>query len=106
MKKRSFAARIGRVLWKPLLILAIAALFLTSLTRLDEGQREEGRAQLEEALRRAAVSCYADQGIYPPSLDYLLAHSGVQVDFDRYAVFYDVFAENLMPDITVVELPS
>ena len=27
----------------------------------------------------------------------------MQVDEDRYTVFYEAFAENLMPEITVVE---
>ena len=28
---------------------------------------------------------------------------GLQIDTDRYTVYYDVFASNLMPDITVLE---
>ncbi len=57
---------------------------------------------METALRRAAVACYAAEGIYPPTLDYLKQHYGVQIDENRYAVFYEVFADNLMPDITVL----
>lgn len=49
------------------------------------------------------MACYAAEGIYPPDLDYLKDHYGVQVDEERYTVFYSVFAENLMPDITVLE---
>ena len=51
----------------------------------------------------SCVACYAAEGIYPPDLDYLKDHYGVQVDEERYTVFYSVFAENLMPDITVLE---
>lgn len=87
-------------------VLAAAALFcfLAALSNLTQGQGEEGRRQLEDSLRRAAVACYAAEGIYPPTLDYLEEHYGIQIDRDRYAVFYDIFAENLMPGITVVEL--
>ena len=87
----------------PVLVAAVALLFLTGLSNLDRDRSEEGRQQLEEALRRAAVACYAAEGIYPPDLAYLEKHYGIQVDEKRYAVFYEVFASNLMPDITVLE---
>lgn len=90
-------------LFLPLAAVAVLLMFLTGLSNLDRGRTEEGRQQLEDALRRAAVACYAAEGIYPPDLDYLKEHYGVQVDEENYAVFYEVFASNLMPDITVLE---
>ena len=87
----------------PVAVAAVLLLFLTGLSNLDRDRSEEGRKQLEEALRRGAVACYAAEGIYPPNVEYLEEHYGVQVDEERYAVFYEVFASNLMPDITVLE---
>lgn len=87
----------------PILVVVAALVFLTGLSNLDRDRSEEGRQQLEEALRRAAVACYAAEGIYPPNLAYLEEHYGIQVDEDRYTVFYEVFASNLMPDITVLD---
>lgn len=87
----------------PVMIAAVLLLFLTGLSNLDRDSSEEGRQQLEDALRRAAVACYATEGVYPPNLDYLKEHYGIQVDEEHYAVFYEVFASNLMPDITVLE---
>ena len=57
---------------------------------------------MEDAVRRSAVACYAAEGVYPPTLTYLEERYGLQIDTARYTVFYDVFAENLMPDITVL----
>ena len=82
---------------------AVLLWFFTALNRLGIDQSSEGREQLETALRRAAVACYATEGIYPPTLDYLTEQYGVQIDDDRYMVFYENFADNLMPDITVLE---
>ena len=93
-----------RGLLMPAAAAAVLACFLLALSNLTQGQGEEGRRQLEDSLRRAAVACYAAEGIYPPTLDYLEEHYGIQIDRDRYAVYYDIFAENLMPGITVVEL--
>ena len=86
-----------------LLTLAVLVVFLTALSNLEGGQGEERRLQLEESVRRAAVTCYAVEGIYPPDLDYLRQHYGIQVDEKHYDVFYEVFGSNIMPDITVVE---
>lgn len=83
-------------------LLLTAVWFLAAAGNVDAGQQEAGRQQLEDALRRAAVACYAAEGIYPPTVDYLTQHYGIQIDRERYYVFYEVFAENLMPEITVL----
>lgn len=96
-----------RTMGKALLALALAAAvlacFLYALANLSRDQGTEGKAQLEAAVRRAAVACYAAEGVYPPDLNYLEEHYGLQVDETRYQVSYQIFASNLMPDITVLE---
>ena len=90
--------------WLAALLAALCLIFfITSLASVDRQQGEEGRQQLETALRRAAVACYAAEGIYPPTVEYLQQHYGVQIEEERYIVFYEIFANNLMPDITVLE---
>ena len=103
MNNRSIVRKVLPKLAILLLILAIAAIFFTALSNLKNGNSDEGRRQLEKAIRNAAVSCYAVEGFYPPDLDYLVQHYGLQIDSDRYTVFYEAIAENLMPDITVIE---
>ena len=103
MKKHSRIRPLVSSVILPLLAAAVLLFFLTALGNLGDGQRSEGKAQLEAAVHRAAVACYACEGIYPPSLDYLKEHYGIQIDHSRYVVIYEAFAENLMPDITVLE---
>ena len=79
------------------------ALTSLALDGLESGRAEEDMRQLEEAVWRGCVACYAAEGRYPPDLEYLKEHYGIQVDEGRYTVRYDAFAENLMPDITVLE---
>lgn len=90
--------------WLPKVLLAalILTAFLFSLSRLEQGSSELQRQQLEDSIRRTCVACYATEGVYPPDLAYLEEHYGIQIDRSRYAVFYEIFAENLMPEITVV----
>ncbi len=102
MKKRSFLGPLLRGLLLPAACIAVLVFFSTALNSLNSGHEEEDQHQLEEALRRGCVACYASEGVYPPNLDYLKERYGVQVDEKRYTVMYDVFADNLMPDITVL----
>lgn len=97
MKKRLKGVFLG------IAALLVAVWFVICLGSLSTGQTREGAQQLETALRRASVACYAAEGIYPPTASYLTKHYGIQIDDDRYCVFYEVFAENLMPEITVIE---
>lgn len=92
MKKRSL-----------LLALAVLLCFAIAVSRLEQGRQEAGRQQLEDAARRAAVACFASEGFYPPDAQYLVDNYGLQYDADTYRIHYQLFASNLMPDITVVE---
>ncbi|MEG1593863.1 MAG: hypothetical protein RR350_05580 [Oscillibacter sp.] len=94
-------------LYPPMLALAAAVLCLwVATSNLDSGRRQAGLSQLEDAVRRSAVACYAAEGVYPPTLAYLQERYGLQVDETRYTVVYEAFAENLMPEVTVLENPS
>lgn len=87
----------------PLVAVAVLVAFLSSVSELSEGHSREDRERLEDALRRAAVACYCVEGAYPPDLAYLEERYGIQIDRQRYTVSYVPVAENLMPDITVLE---
>ena len=88
---------------KTLAAVVLLIWFLGSITGLSRGYDAEDQQRLEEAIRRAAVSCYATEGFYPPSLAYMEQHYGIQIDSRRFAVSYIPIAENLMPNITVLE---
>ena len=58
----------------------------------------------EESVRRAAVQCYALEGIYPVNLEYLMDHYGIRPDFNRFIVHYQYIADNLLPVISVLPI--
>ncbi len=80
----------------------VVGLFVPALSSVSSTARQAERDSLEAAIRRSAAHCYATEGAYPESLDYLCSHYGVQIDEERYLVDYQVFASNLMPSITVI----
>lgn len=55
-----------------------------------------------DAVRRAALTCYAVEGAYPQSLKELERGYGLAYNKDAYIVSYDAFASNIMPNIQVL----
>ena len=82
---------------------AVAAWMVLGVREASEVSDREGLRLAEQAVRQAAVSCYALEGTYPATYEDLKRSSGIAVDEEKYSVFYDIFASNIMPDITVLE---
>ena len=61
----------------------------------------ERRSAAEQAVRRAAVQCYAVEGRYPASVEYLKENYGLAVDDSRYVIHYQRLGANLLPEIAV-----
>lgn len=66
-------------------------------------QHQEALRIAKDSILRSAIRCYALEGVYPPSYEYLKENYGIQIDEEKYTVFYDIFASNMMPDVTVIE---
>ena len=71
--------------------------------RIDTAQGTAENEIVRDAIRNAAVTCYAVEGAYPESVDYLREHYRLAYDEERYLVTYDAFASNRIPDIYVTE---
>lgn len=101
MKQKTFLTRLAAALacWA-----AAIAVFLYVLQGFTSRNAQQQRKTLEDAIRRDTVLCYAIEGQYPPSVEYLEENYGLTIDRSRFAVFYSGFASNIMPDITVIEL--
>lgn len=103
MKRKRTGLNFIKGLLTPCIIAAALVCFAAALENLESGSSAENMRQLEEVLRKGCAACYAAEGAYPPNLEYLKEHYGVQVDEAKYTVYYNIFAQNLMPDITVLE---
>ncbi len=90
--------------------IAAAAFFLCVLVILWQGldgtksaEKEERLRLTETAIRRAVVSYYALEGNYPATLGDVTLSYGLAID-DTIYVDYRIFASNIMPEITVLEV--
>ncbi len=92
---------------KTIIIIAVpilaAVLLVLASEKLGSKEGSESLKQLENSVRKAVMTCYATEGVYPPTIQYLEDHYGIQIDHDRYGVFYEIFGDNVMPQITVME---
>ncbi len=105
MRKRKYASRWS---WVPmalglLLFIAAAVWMVKGVQEAAAVSDREGLRMAQEAANRAVVSCYALEGVYPATYEDLKAKSGLAIDEERYAVFYEIFASNMRPSVTVVE---
>ncbi|MFI3312403.1 MAG: hypothetical protein R3Y62_00810 [Eubacteriales bacterium] len=86
------------------LFLAILVILVVGLHTAQAESDAEGLRIAQDSIRRSIVSCYAIEGIYPADLDYLKTNYGLSIDESKYYVQYVVFASNIMPDVTVMEV--
>lgn len=86
-----------------LLFLAMFVIIVIGTGNILGTTNSEGLETTRQAIERATVLCYSSEGYYPPGLSYIESKYGVQIDHSRYAVRYEVFASNVMPNIRVVE---
>jgi hypothetical protein len=83
----------------------LAAAFVFGALISDAGKTSEREAlrTAHESLRRAIVTCYAVEGSYPESYEYIKENYNVRIDEGKYFVHYSVFASNVMPDFEIYE---
>lgn len=79
-------------------VLAAAVLLAT---RIDTARGSREKELVEQAVRDAALTCYAVEGAYPADLSYLRTHYRLSFDEERYVVFYEAWGDDVMPDIHV-----
>ncbi|MEA4919669.1 MAG: hypothetical protein VB078_01905 [Clostridiaceae bacterium] len=83
---------------------AVVILFMSGVSTVARNNDASALEAMRQSLYKAAITCYAIEGAYPQSYEYISQHYGVQIDTTKYAVHYEIFASNIMPDITVVKL--
>lgn len=86
------------------LLMAMAMIAVGGISGASEANYAQQLRQTEQSVRRAAVTCYAVEGFYPESLDYLTEHYGIRVDESKFLVDYQSIASNIMPEILIVEV--
>ncbi len=98
MKRYYLEQGIGGILF----LLIITGLVWRGVQGTAERVEDKGLDTLEQAIRRAVIQCYAIEGRYPKDIEYIKDNYGIRMDTPKYIVHYEIFASNIMPDITVL----
>ena len=88
---------------KMLIFASVLVLAVLLINRISSAQDVAETELVKEAIRSAAITCYAVEGAYPDSVEYLREHYHLAYDESRYFVTYEAFATNHIPDIYVTE---
>ena len=81
-------------------LIAAFVLLINNITNKNNGRELE---IVRDAVKNAALTCYEVEGMYPDDLEYLREHYNLSYNEERYRVFYEPLASNLMPSIKVAE---
>ena len=96
-----------RISKKDLGAVAFFLALMLAFVLLVNGITEKGGSQeldmVRDAVKNAALTCYAVEGAYPADLEYLREHYRLSYNEEKYIVYYEAFASNLMPSIQVAE---
>lgn len=80
----------------------VIACFLGFWSKMTDRTKAEELTTLENALKRSISHCYAIEGAYPASLEYLKETYGLIYDEDSFFVDYHPAGANVMPDFTII----
>ena len=90
---------------RPLAVILIVLIIASAagIYAADPGKdiSDESAAAIREAVERSALECYAVEGIYPPSLEYLEENYGLSVNRQDFYITYEAFASNIAPHVVV-----
>ena len=85
-------------------ILAAALLIGVPMSRSAAAEGGDDSIQsIRETVMERALQCYVIEGAYPQDLAYLEENYGLTVNKEEYLVVYTPFAENLPPDVQVID---
>ncbi len=85
------------------LFAAVVVWFVAGINSAEDVSREKQLEAVRQSVENGVTLCYAIEGAYPESLEYLSENYGLTYDSERYLIHYDCFAANVRPGITVVE---
>lgn len=83
-----------------MMIVLLAGAVLAINGMVSAGDAGEVR-MVQDAVKNAALTCFAVEGAFPYELEYLRENYGLAYDEEKYHVLYEAFSSNQMPEIRV-----
>ena len=85
-----------------LITLGIFILFILQIQNITHLTKQQQRINLEKAISRDIIQCYALEGYYPPDLNYIEEHYGLTYNKSEIFIDYQIEGENIKPTFTII----
>lgn len=93
-----------RIILSIAVMVLVITIFLNIINISDTKISTDELKAIQNSVVRSAVTCYAVEGKYPVNIEYMLDNYSLNYDKERYVIFYNNFASNIMPEINVVPI--
>lgn len=102
MKRFSLKSVLAYII--PIVLFAVMLTWvIISLSNTSKSAGRQELAAVKGTIENGITMCYAIEGAYPPSMEYLSENYGITYDTAKYIVRYDRFADNIRPTVRVTE---
>lgn len=81
----------------------ILLIFYAGFSSISENTHKRQHENLQNALNRSIAHYYATNGRYPATLEELKSSYYLMYDEDTFFVDYRLQADNIFPDVTIIE---
>lgn len=85
-----------------IIFLSLFISIIYSISQVQTVQNGQSYQELTDAISRSCVHAYANTGAYPENVEEIEKTYGIHIDRNKYIVHYEIFASNIMPEITVI----
>lgn len=79
------------------------ALIMGGINQAKNSISGGAKDRLYEAVKNTAVHAYALEGMYPVSIEHMETNYGLRYDKERFFIEYQVVANNILPDIFIID---
>lgn len=101
MKKKRRNIHLAAVSLAAAAVLLLIVLMMSG--RASAEGTEDSMKSITDTIMQRALQCYVIEGAYPQSLEYLEENYGLTVNHADYLIIYTPFAENLPPEVKVLD---
>jgi hypothetical protein len=100
-KLKNFIIDKKGLLFTAVIVCAVVYFFVTAVNNASGQANSSAAVSLQNAVKNAAVQCYAIEGFYPPDVSYLEENYGIVID-KNFKVEYNCAIPNNLPIIIVI----
>lgn len=86
-----------------LVFFVLMLVFMMGVSIMKSSNVDRQEQALNSAMERDIMHCYALEGFYPPSLEYMEEHYGLTYDKSAYIVDYQPVGNNIYPNYTIIK---